>query len=73
MNGFLFDSDDDGPIMESAEDCGSPECVELAADMLASERYLSGSECSFLETVVARQTLDFRRLKEIATNHGRYL
>jgi hypothetical protein len=60
-------------MKESAEDCDSPECIGLAADMLASERYLSGSERSFLETVVARQTNDFRRLKEIAANHGRWL
>ena len=73
MDGFLFDSDDAGPVMESAEDCDSPECIELAADMLSSERYLSGAERSFLETVVAGQTLNFRRLQEIAINHGRYL
>ena len=72
MNGFLFDSDE-GESKEEEEDCGSREYVELAADLLASERYLSGSERSFLETVVARQTLDFRRLREIAGNHGRYL
>ncbi len=71
MNGFYFDSDE-GESKEE-EDCGSCECVELAADLLKSERYLSGSERSFLETVVARQTLDFRRLREIAANHGRYL
>ena len=70
MNGFLFDSDE-GESKE--EDCDSREYLELAADLLASERYLSGSERSFLETVVARQTLDFRRLREIAGNHGRYL
>ena len=70
MNGFLFDSDK-GESKE--EDCGSRDCIELAADLLASERYLSGSERSFLEIVVARQTLDFRRLREIAGNHGRYL
>ncbi len=70
MSGFLFDFDD-GEVTE--RDPGSPECIDLAADLLASERYLSGSERSFLETVVARQTLDFRRLKEIAGNHGRYL
>jgi len=71
VNGFLFDSDE-GESKEE-KDCGSRDCVELAADLLASERYLSGSERSFLETVVARQTLDFRRLREIAGNHGRYL
>lgn len=60
-------------MMESAEDYCSPECIKLAAEMLESERYLSGSEHTFLETVVARQTNDFRRLKEIAVNHGRYL
>jgi hypothetical protein len=70
VNGFFFDSDA-GESKE--EDCGSSHSVELAADLLASERYLSGSERSFLETVVARQTLDHRRLREIAGNHGRYL
>jgi len=70
MTGFLFDSDE-GESKE--EDCGSRECVELAADLLATERYLSGSERSFLETVVARRTLDLRRMREIAANHGRYL
>ena len=70
MNDFLFDSDE-GESKE--QDCGSRECAELAADLLASERYLSGSERSFLEMVVARQTLELRRLREIAANHGRYL
>lgn len=59
--------------MEVVDDCGSPECIKLADEMLSTERYLSGAERSFLETVVARRTLDFRRLKEIAANHGRYL
>jgi len=71
VNGFLFDSDE-GESKEE-QDCGSRECVELAADLLATERYLSGSEHVFLETVVTRQTLDFRRLREIAGNHGHYL
>jgi len=70
MNGFLFDSDE-GESKE--ENCDSCEYVELAANLLAAERYLSGTERSFLEMVVARQTLDLRRLREIAANHGRYL
>ena len=73
VSGFLFDSDGMGPTVESAVDCGSPESIALAADLLATERYLSGAERSFLETVVANDAVHFRRLQEIAINHGRYL
>lgn len=56
MSGFLFDPDDGEPVRE---DSGTQERLDLAADILESERFLLGAERSFLEEMVARRTIDF--------------
>jgi len=48
------------------------ECVDLARDLLASERYLSGTDLDFLYDVVSGEIFDTRRLQEIAVSHGRW-
>ena len=70
MDGFLFDIDDREPTLE---DSGIQERLDLAAEILKSERFLSGAERSFLEEMITRRTVDFRRFREIAANHGRFL
>jgi len=48
------------------------ECVGLAKELLACERYLSGSDLDFLHDVVSGEIFDTRWLQEIAANHGRW-
>lgn len=49
------------------------ECRNVAASVLAGERYLSGAEVDFLDDVAAGEIFDTRRLLEIAGNHGHSL
>ena len=73
VSDFFLDSEDSGGIKKPARNSNSSQYSQLATEMLANERYLSGPERAFLEKVAANQEADLVRLREIAANHGYYL